>query len=122
MWTGYGIVTVQGIPNFNNLRVSCNFAMACDKSGKFMIDLEMELGSSTSFTIMGNQFSVGDIGIQVTRENSDSPMHVNITGSLSGISNIVTTLSFDLPWDGEMAVSAIYRAPGADVLSNNMQV
>lgn len=115
---------MYGIPEFEDLKVTCTFSMACDGSGKFDVDLDIELGSSSTFSCMGNDFEVANIDIDVSRKDKNSPFRVNITGSLSGIDNLKATMAFDLPWDGNMEVKASFLSPDASVLSNNppMQV
>lgn len=98
MWTEYGIVTVKKIPKLGDLTVECDFAVACDGSGAFAIMLKTEIGSYTSFSVLGMDFSIGDIAIGVSHVGKQMPLNCIISRSLSGIDNLCTSLSFDLPF------------------------
>jgi hypothetical protein len=118
LWSGDGIVTVKAIPSLGDLTVECDWDMACDGSGKFDIDLKIELGSSTSFNCLGMDFGVAEIDILVSRATKSAPIHTVITGALSGVDNLRASLSFDMPYT-DMNISVTYIAGDYAVVQNS---
>lgn len=100
-WYGNGSVTVLAVPNFGDITTTCQWLMACDGTGRFVIYLDIDKGTITSFTALSMDFLVTDVDMTVAKASGSRELTMNITGKLSGIKNLVTTFHFNLPFSDE---------------------
>jgi hypothetical protein len=79
----------------------------CDGSGRFDVLVTFGATSTASFDALGLEFTVGDIELGISRTVAGELLEFTLTGTLSGVDNLHTTLTFDLPFS-DFEVSAKY--------------
>ena len=52
--------------------------------------------ASTSFLALGLNYTVEDVSVAIISAGTNKPITFNITGSLSGVDNLMATVSFQI--------------------------